>query len=108
MGILVEVNSRLPTRIYKNFLKQACIDSSEQIFTRQFSFDEEQLCQANKRVIVPKEALNIDNKWRFIVNSANHTQTVTIEECVGHGEVNNGGENEWYTWQYSKPNSLQT
>lgn len=39
--------------------------------------------QANKRVIVPKEALNIDNKWRFIVNSANHTQTVTIEECVG-------------------------
>ena len=36
---------------------------------------------------MPKEALNIDNKWRFIVNSANHTQTVTIEECVGEAAL---------------------
>lgn len=91
---IVETESKIPSRIMNKFIKRACVEKSDLIVTRQFNINEEQLCQGSRRIIVPKEAQNIKNEWKFIVNSANYTQTVDVEECVRHGNRRDGIETD--------------
>merc|ERR1711971_977883 len=53
--------------------------------TRQFNINEDQLCSSRKKVIFPQKALNSQNKWMFVVNVGNFTQSVEVDECQGFG-----------------------
>jgi len=46
-----------------------------------FNIDEEQLCFGSPTIIYPRKAKNLDEKWRYVVNIGNYTQSVEIEEC---------------------------
>ncbi|XP_023336592.1 uncharacterized protein LOC111707685 isoform X2 [Eurytemora carolleeae] len=87
---LLETNSKIPPGIVNKFVKQACVDQADLIQIRQFNLNEEQLCQAPNRIIAPKQAQNLNNEWRFIVNIRNLTQTVEIEECMSENVVSGG------------------
>merc|ERR1712038_1148366 len=49
-----------------------------------FLIDEEQLCYGVPKVIFPRQAKNLKEEWRYIVNIENYTQSVEIEECFDH------------------------
>merc|ERR1712232_1079723 len=49
--------------------------------TRFFDIDEEQLCSGIPKIIFPRQAKNLKDEWRYIVNIENYTQSVEIEEC---------------------------
>ena len=46
-----------------------------------FLIDEEQLCYGKTKVIFPRQAKNLKDEWKYIVNIENYTQSVEIEEC---------------------------
>ena len=46
-----------------------------------FLIDEEQLCYGVPKVIFPRQAKNLKDEWKYIVNIENYTQSVEIEEC---------------------------
>jgi len=86
-------------------LQQECGDPEPSIATRTAGFtpNEQQLCKASKRIIVPQQALNIKNEWRYIVNLENYTQSVNIEECRSsrRSRVNSAGQKEFGSCLYS-------
>merc|ERR1711982_307998 len=41
----------------------------------------EQLCYGVPKVIFPRQAKNLKDEWKYIVNIENYTQSVEIEEC---------------------------
>ena len=59
-----------------------------------FSFDESPVCRGETRYIFPKVAKNMNGTNRFIVNTEEYKQGVTVVEC--HPEAN--GKNN-----YGKP-----
>ena len=46
-----------------------------------FSFDESPMCRGESRYIFPKVAKNVDGTNRFIVNTEEYQQGVTVVEC---------------------------
>ena len=69
--------------LFKQVFDEKCSDVRRDIGTRVFSLEEEQLCSGRQRVIFPRQALNLDNEWVFVVNIDNFTQAVEVEECEG-------------------------
>jgi len=53
----------------------------DEIQTRIFNIDEEQLCYGRPNVIFPKKAKNLNDEWVWVVNIDNYTQSVEVEEC---------------------------
>jgi len=66
------------TEVYKQVFDSQC---SNVIATRGFAIDEDPLCSGVQRVIFPRKARNMENKWKFVVNIDNFTQSIEIEEC---------------------------
>jgi len=64
-------------------LFQQLFDSQckDEIQTRIFNIDEEQLCYGRPNVIFPKKAKNLNDEWVWVVNIDNYTQSVEVEEC---------------------------
>ena len=50
----------------------------DEIQTRIFNIDEEQLCYGRPNVIFPKKAKNLNDEWVWVVNIANYTQSVEV------------------------------
>jgi len=92
----VDTRQTFPSRIKQKLLKETCVhDASTDIQTR-FNINEDQLCQGIKRIIIPKEALNLRKEWRYIINSHNYTQSVNIEECAGPADKESRNEDTEY------------
>jgi len=68
-----EINPELFSQLFDNNCKD--------LKTRFFDIDEEQLCAGFPKIIFPKQAKNLKDEWRYIVNIDNYTQSVEIEEC---------------------------
>merc|ERR1711874_267242 len=68
-----EINPELVSQLFDS----NCKDLS----TRFFDIDEEQLCSGIPKIIFPRQAKNLKDEWRYIVNIDNYTQSVEIEEC---------------------------
>jgi hypothetical protein len=47
-----------------------------------FDLNEEALCDAFEKYIYPKKAKNIDGVWKYIVNTDDYRQGVTIHRCL--------------------------
>eukprot|EP00092_Neocalanus_flemingeri_P014283 GFUD01015404.1.p1 GENE.GFUD01015404.1~~GFUD01015404.1.p1 ORF type:complete len:510 (-),score=86.92 GFUD01015404.1:496-2025(-) len=71
-------NPDVSGEVFKQVFDGQC---TSRIATRSFAIDEEQLCSGRQNVIFPRKAMNMDNKWKFVVNIDNFTQSVEIEEC---------------------------
>ena len=56
-----------------------------------FSFDESPMCRGESRYIFPKVAKNVEGTNRFIVNTEEYQQGVTVVECnpEANGKINN-------------------
>ena len=50
----------------------------DEIQTRIFNIDEEQLCYGRPNVIFPKKAKNLNDEWVWVVNIDNYTQSVEV------------------------------
>ena len=66
------------SEVYKQVFDSQC---SNIIATRGFAIDEDPLCSGVQRLIFPRKARNMENKWKFVVNIDNFTQSIEIEEC---------------------------
>ena len=60
----------------------------DEIQTRIFNIDEEQLCYGRPNVIFPKKAKNLNDEWVWVVNIDNYTQSVEVG-CMNHDRKNN-------------------
>jgi len=74
----VQKNKELSVDLFQQLYDSKCKDP---IQTRGFNIDEEQLCYGIPKIIYPRKAKNLDEKWRYVVNIDNYTQSVEIEEC---------------------------
>jgi len=74
----LETNKELSVDLFQQLYDSKCKDP---IQTRGFNIDEEQLCYGIPKIIYPRKAKNLDEKWRYVVNIDNYTQSVEIEEC---------------------------
>merc|ERR1712232_261432 len=68
-----DINPELFSQLFDNNCKD--------LKTRFFDIDEEQLCSGIPKIIFPRQAKNLKDEWRYIVNIENYTQSVEIEEC---------------------------
>jgi len=75
---VMQQNKNISGEIYKQVFDSECTNN---IATRGFAIDEDQVCSGVRRVIFPRRARNMENKWKFVVNIDNFTQSVEIEEC---------------------------
>jgi len=70
-------NTDINPALFSQLFDKNCKD----IKTRFFDIDEEQLCSGIPKIIFPRQAKNLKDEWRYIVNIENYTQSVEIEEC---------------------------
>jgi len=68
-----EINPQLISQLFDS--------SCKDLKTRFFDIDEEQVCLGIPKIIFPRQARNLRDEWRYIVNIENYTQSVEIEEC---------------------------
>jgi len=68
-----EINPQLISQLFDS--------SCKDLKTRFFDIDEEQVCLGIPKIIFPRQAKNLKDEWRYIVNIQNYTQSVEIEEC---------------------------
>lgn len=78
---VLKQDRQLSGKLFEEVFNSECQSPQNQINTR-FLPTEESLCDGRPRVIYPKKALNLKNEWMFVVNLANYTQSVEIEECI--------------------------
>jgi len=78
---LLHQDSQVTVRLFQEVFNSSCNSIEEGIQTRFFAA-EDPLCDSRPRVIFPRKALNLDEKWMYVVNLGNYTQSVEIEECV--------------------------
>ena len=82
--------------LFKQVFDDKCSDVRRDIGTRVFSTEEEQLCSGRQRVIFPRQALNLDNEWVFVVNIDNFTQASAVKRSIGSTiGFHNHGEGSW-------------
>jgi len=79
----IQANKELSPDLFQQLYDSKCKD---QIQTRGFNIDEEQLCYGIPKIIYPRQAKNLDDKWRYVVNIDNYTQSVEIEECHNYDD----------------------
>jgi len=79
----IQTNKELSVDLFQQLYDSKCKD---QIQTRGFNIDEEQLCYGIPKIIYPRQAKNLDDKWRYVVNIDNYTQSVEIEECHNYDD----------------------
>ena len=70
-------NNDINPALFSQLFDKNCKD----LKTRFFDIDEEQLCSGIPKIIFPRQAKNLKDEWRYIVNIENYTQSVEIEEC---------------------------
>ena len=70
-----EMHNIRQTKFTKDFQKLLFQD---EIQTRIFNIDEEQLCYGRPNVIFPKKAKNLNDEWVWVVNIDNYTQSVEV------------------------------
>jgi len=70
-------NNEINPQLFSQLFDSNCKD----LKTRFFDIDEEQLCSGIPKLIFPRQAKNLKDEWRYIVNIENYTQSVEIEEC---------------------------
>merc|ERR1712232_1350690 len=70
-------NNEINPELFSQLFDKNCKD----LKTRFFDIDEEQLCSGIPKIIFPRQAKNLKDEWRYIVNIENYTQSVEIEEC---------------------------
>merc|ERR1711892_471232 len=79
----LQKNEELSIDLFQQLYDSKCKDP---IQTRGFNIDEEQLCSGIPKIIFPRKAGNLDEKWRYVVNIDNYTQSVEIEECYNFND----------------------
>jgi len=79
---LMKGTKEITSELFQQLYDAKCRD----IKGRFFDVDEEQLCYGIPKIIRPQKAKNLDDKWQWIVNIDNYTQTVEIEECHNFNE----------------------
>jgi len=70
-------NNDINPALFSQLFDKNCKD----LKPRFFDIDEEQLCSGIPKIIFPRQAKNLKDEWRYIVNIENYTQSVEIEEC---------------------------
>merc|ERR1711997_301563 len=70
-------NNDINPALFSQLFDKNCKD----LKPRFFDVDEEQLCSGIPKIIFPRQAKNLKDEWRYIVNIENYTQSVEIEEC---------------------------
>jgi len=95
---IIMANAQVSGVVYKQVFDSQCTNN---IATRGFAIDEDQLCSGIQRVIFPREAKNMDDKWRFVVNIDNFTQSIEIEECDDSFTFSQGSGDEFGDCLYS-------
>merc|ERR1712226_553412 len=70
-------NNDINPELFSQLFDKNCKD----LKTRFFDIDEEQLCSGIPKIIFPRQAKNLKDEWRYIVNIENYTQSVELEEC---------------------------
>merc|ERR1712141_331154 len=70
-------NNEINPALFSQLFDKNCKD----LKPRFFDIDEEQLCSGIPKIIFPRQAKNLKDEWRYIVNIDNYTQSVEIEEC---------------------------
>jgi len=74
----LDKNNELSAELFQQLFDSQC----KPLQTRgEFYIDEEQVCYGEPKIIFPRKAKNLDEKWRYVVNIDNYTQSVEIEEC---------------------------
>jgi len=97
---LLRNNADVSGELYKQVFDSQCTNTNT-IATRGFAIDEDQLCSGRQHVIFPRKAKNMDNKWRFVVNIDNFTQSIEVEECDDSFVFNAGSSKEFGVCLYS-------
>jgi len=73
----VTENNELNPDLFSQLFDNQC----KSLQSRFSSIDEEQLCYGVPKVIFPRQAKNLKEEWKYIVNIENYTQSVEVEEC---------------------------
>lgn len=72
-----EIVARIPKQ-YLGAAEDVVMDIAERV-----SFPEvEQLCQSKESVVYPKVGQTNDDTWAYIINHANFSQAVRVEQCL--------------------------
>ncbi|XP_076162189.1 spaetzle domain-containing protein [Ptiloglossa arizonensis] len=84
-----EITPHYPTDMVRDALKkhphlQFYVNSDEIDIPAQSEDwpEEEPLCVSTERVVFPKSGITKEQKWKYIVNHENFTQSVRIETCM--------------------------
>ena len=78
----LEANEDLNPDLFGQLFDTQCTPAG--IKTRFFNIDEEQLCYGVPKIIFPRQAKNLKDEWKYIVNIENYTQSVEVEECFNY------------------------
>merc|ERR1712107_604662 len=78
----LEANEDLNQDLFGQLFDTQCTPAG--IKTRFFNIDEEQLCYGVPKIIFPRQAKNLKDEWKYIVNIENYTQSVEVEECFNY------------------------
>ena len=83
----ITTNFRSPVQ-FKKLFGRPCTFGEEILLGFKFGYSlrETPLCTGYQRYIFPKVAQNTDGKLRYIVNTDEYRQGVTVEECQGAAE----------------------
>ena len=81
---LLRIAQYLQTEFVKNFKN---FFSQDEIQTRIFNIDEEQLCYGRPNVIFPKKAKNLNDEWVWVVNIDNYTQSVEVIDDLKNQKI---------------------
>lgn len=78
---LGQLDQEAASPLLDQLFRDPCTDQLDGIVTRRFNINEQPLCEGVKKVIFPRQALNLRNEWKYVVNVGNYTQAVEVEEC---------------------------
>jgi len=72
--------AQLSQQLFKQLFQPQCQRRRQ---GQRFATGEQQLCYSQTKTVFPKIARDTDQRWRLVVNVANFTQAVEVEECKG-------------------------
>lgn len=84
----VRQNNDLNPEVFAQLFDSGCRTDVQ----ARFLIDEEQLCYGVPKVIFPRQAKNLKDEWKYIVNIENYTQSVEIEECYNFDSFDSESE----------------
>ena len=62
---LGQLGQESSSQLFDQLFRVPCTNQLDGIITRRFNINEQPLCEGVRRVIFPKQALNLRNEWKY-------------------------------------------